>query len=73
LNFMWSMNCILGIPSFWANIDFSVRKHNLQMSKIQSFRWNQSFLGYLNIRPKAYLWIRIIFLLAILCYYFWQF
>jgi hypothetical protein len=24
LSFMWSVNCILGIPSFWANIHLSV-------------------------------------------------
>ena len=24
LSFMWSMNCILGIQSFWANIHLSV-------------------------------------------------
>jgi hypothetical protein len=22
LKFMWSVNCILGIPSFWANIPY---------------------------------------------------
>jgi hypothetical protein len=24
LSFTWSVNCILGIPSFWANIHLSV-------------------------------------------------
>jgi hypothetical protein len=29
LSFMWSVNCILGILSFWANIHLSVSTHNV--------------------------------------------
>jgi hypothetical protein len=29
LNFMWSMNCILSTPSFWANIHFSVSAYHV--------------------------------------------
>jgi hypothetical protein len=29
LSFMWPMNCILGIPSFWANIHLSVSAYHV--------------------------------------------
>jgi hypothetical protein len=29
LSFMWSVNCILGIPSFWANIHLSVSAYHV--------------------------------------------
>jgi hypothetical protein len=29
LSFMWSMNCILNIPSFWANIHLSVSAYHV--------------------------------------------
>jgi hypothetical protein len=29
LSFIWSVNCILGIPRFWANIDFSVSAYHV--------------------------------------------
>jgi len=29
LSFMWSVNCILGIPSLWANIHLSVSAHHV--------------------------------------------
>jgi hypothetical protein len=28
LSFMWSMNFVLGIMCFWANIHFSVREYH---------------------------------------------
>jgi hypothetical protein len=29
LRFMWSVNCILGIPNFWANIHLSVSAYHV--------------------------------------------
>jgi hypothetical protein len=29
LRFMWSVNCIMGIPSFWVNIHLSVNAYHV--------------------------------------------
>jgi hypothetical protein len=34
LSFMWSLNCILSILSFWVNIHLSVRAYHVHSSVI---------------------------------------
>jgi hypothetical protein len=51
LSFMWSMNCILDILSFWANIHISVSAYH-----VCSFVTGLSHSGYFLI---PFIWIRI--------------
>jgi hypothetical protein len=52
LSFMWFVNCILGIPSFWANIHLSVSAYH-----VGSFVIGLSHSGWYFLVPSICLWI----------------
>jgi hypothetical protein len=47
LSFMWSGNCILGIPSFWVNIHLSVSAYH-----VCSFVIGLPYSGWFTLVPS---------------------
>jgi hypothetical protein len=44
LSFIWSVNCILGIPNVWANIHLSVSTYHRHSFFNQSIRLNKPWV-----------------------------